>query len=224
MEKITENTTMMIPIIQNFKTIVLANGAFPSHDIPLSFLKNAERIICCDGATENLLIFGLEPNYIVGDLDSLSDSLKAKYADILQHNPDQETNDLTKAIHFCAENGWKEITILGATGKREDHSLANISLLADYSQIIKVQLLTDYGVFVPIATSTVFESFEGQQISIFSLTPETRFTTNNLRYPLNKRPLQSWWQGTLNETIDNNFEIKIDQGKVLVFREYQPKL
>ncbi|MDR1368922.1 MAG: thiamine diphosphokinase [Dysgonamonadaceae bacterium] len=209
-----------IPNIQDFRTVIVANGAFPEHKIPLSFLQKAERIICCDGATENLLAYGLTPDHIVGDLDSLSEELRIRYANILHHDPDQETNDLTKAIEFCRKNNRKEITILGATGKREDHSLANISLLADYIKLVKVQLLTDYGVFVPITNSTSFESFKGQQVSIFSLTPETFFTTGNLQYPLNQRNLTSWWQGSLNEASGNSFEIKINQGKVLIFREY----
>ena len=221
-EKNGENKKMKeINILQDFRTVVLANGAFPTHNVPLSFLQKAERIICCDGATENLLAFGLEPDYIVGDLDSISDELKSRFASILRHNPDQETNDLTKAVTFCAENNWKSITVLGATGKREDHSLGNISLLVDYSESVDIQLLSDYGVFAPITDSTRFESFEGQQISIFSLTPETLFTTNNLKYPLAQRPLTSWWQGTLNESIGNYFEIEINQGKVLIFREYR---
>ncbi len=209
-----------IPNIQDFRTIILANGVFPTHKIPLTFLQKAERILCCDGATENLLTFGLEPDYIVGDLDSLSKELSIRFADILHHNPDQETNDLTKAVEFCLKNDWKEITILGATGKREDHSLANISLLADYESSVTVQMLTDHGVFTPISSSTTFESFPEQQVSIFSLTPDTLFTTNNLQYPLSKKSLASWWQGTLNEAVGNQFDIEIDRGKVLIFREY----
>ncbi len=209
-----------VAIIRNFRTIILANGVFPTHEIPLSLLRKAERIICCDGATENLLVFGLKPDYIVGDLDSLSKDLSIRFADILHHSPDQETNDLTKAVEFCRKNNWEGITILGATGKREDHTLANISLLADYEIFVSVQMLTDHGVFTPISGSTTFESFPGQQVSIFSLTPETLFTTNNLQYPLSKRSLASWWQGTLNEAVGNQFDIEIDRGKVLIFREY----
>ncbi len=209
-----------IPFIQNFRTIILANGLFPSHQIPLSFIKNAERIICCDGATESLIESGREPDYIVGDLDSLSSGLHKKYCDRIFHNPDQETNDLTKAIHFCIERNWKEITILGATGKREAHSLGNISLLIDYQKQIDVQMITDSGVFIAIFRTGHLESTAGQQISLFSLNPNTLFTTSGLKYPLNKRPLTSWWQGTLNEALSDSFTIEFEQGKLLIFREF----
>jgi thiamine pyrophosphokinase len=210
----------MIPLIQNFKTIVLADGIFPTHRIPLSLLQQADRIICCDGATQNLLNTGLEPDYIIGDLDSISEALKERFSPILFYNPDQETNDLTKAVQFCIKNGWNEITILGATGKREDHTLGNLSLLANYSENGTVQLLTDYGVFIPQMESAVYESYPGQQVSVFSLTPATLFTTHNLAYPIKKKTLASWWQGTLNESLSEQFTIEMTEGKALVFREY----
>jgi len=205
-------------LLQNFPTVVLADGEFPKNEIPLAVLRNAERVICCDGAVENLLAFGREPDFIVGDLDSISESLKTRYSSILYHFAEQETNDLTKSVNFCFSRGWKEITILGATGKREDHTLGNLSLITNYAENGKIQLLTDYGVFTPQLSSATYESVAGQQVSIFSLLPETRFTTRGLVYPICNRGLTSWWQGTLNEATGNEFTIEINSGKVLVFR------
>ena len=211
----------MIPLLQKFKTVILANGEFPKHEIPLSFLKNAQHIICCDGAIEQLLAFGCKPESIVGDLDSISEELKQRFSSILFPNPDQETNDLTKSVQFCIQHGWREITVLGATGKREDHTVGNISLLSDYGKTIQIQMLTDYGVFNPQYRSTVYESYCGQQVSIFSLTPTTLLTTQNLAYPIEKQNLLSWWQGTLNESTGDTFSITIDQGEIVVFRKYE---
>lgn len=213
----------MIPLLQDFETVILADGSFPKHPVPLSFLKKARRIICCDGATEKLLPFGREPDGIVGDLDSISDELKQRFASILFLNPEQETNDLTKAVRFCVQRGWTTLTLLGATGKREDHTLGNLSLLADYSKIAQVQMLTDHGVFTASSESTVYESYRKQQVSIFSLSPTTRFTTRNLVYPLNNRPLTAWWQGTLNESQAESFTIILDRGEILVFRAFEIK-
>jgi thiamine pyrophosphokinase len=198
----------------------LADGGFPEHEIPLDYLKTARRIICCDGSTQKLLALGLEPDFIAGDLDSISEELKNRFSSILFHNPEQETNDLTKAVNFCIEQGWKEITILGATGKREDHTIGNISLLVDYGKNAQIQLLSDYGVFNPQFKSEVYESYRGQQVSIFCLTPTTLLSSENLLYPLQKRKLTSWWQGTLNEASGKSFSICIDSGELLIFRTY----
>ncbi|GAP72541.1 thiamin pyrophosphokinase [Candidatus Symbiothrix dinenymphae] len=214
---------MMIPLIQPFKTVVLANGAFPAHEIPRSFLRNAEHVICCDGATKNLLAMGIEPDFIIGDMDSISEDLKRRFESILIHISEQENNDLTKAVNFCCVHDWDCITILGATGKRDDHTLGNISLLANYAIAIKVQMLTDYGVFVPqlLQPKATYESYIGQQVSLFSLHTDTLFTTKNLAYPLENRALTTWWQGSLNEATADNFTIEMDTGKALIFREYE---
>lgn len=210
----------MIPLVHKFTTVILADGNYPTHPLPLSVLAQAERIVCCDGAAVHLIRQGIKPSYIVGDMDSLPQDLMEEYAAIIHRDKDQETNDMTKAIHFCRRHAWKELTIIGASGKREDHSLANLSLLADYSEYMTVQLLTDYGVFVAQSQTAEYESFQGQQVSIFSLSPETRLSTDNLVYPIVNRKLTSWWQGTLNESAGAVFRIEMDCGKLLVFRTY----
>jgi thiamine pyrophosphokinase len=214
----------MLPIVQAFPTVILADGAFPFHEIPLSSLQTAERIIACDGAAEPLLNAGLTPDYIVGDLDSLPAELKRRHARRLIHISEQETNDLTKSVRFCVENGWEEITIVGATGRREDHTLGNISLLAEYVETARVQMLTDSGVFIPLKQSSVFESFAGQQVSIFALDPQTLFRSEGLQYPLDNRRFSSWWQGTLNESTGRTFALHFRRGdRVIVFRTYPPR-
>ena len=209
---------MKIPLTYPYRTVILADGEFPRSVTALSFLRDAIRIVCCDGATESAIENGFEPDVIVGDLDSISSELKQKYRYCLHHDDDEDTNDLTKAVNFCIDKGWNEITILGATGKREDHSLGNISLLCDYAQHVKIQMITDYGIFSPISSSALFESFASQQVSIFCLTPDTLFTFKGLKYPLTRQTIARWWQGTLNESIGNEFHIEIDCGIVIVFR------
>jgi thiamine pyrophosphokinase len=199
---------------------VLAHGGFPAHSVALQQLQSAATVVCCDGAVESLLQFGMEPACIVGDLDSIAPELKKRFADRIYCKAEQESNDLTKSINFCKEKGHKEVTILGATGKREDHTLGNISLLADYAKELDVQMLTDYGVLNVATCEATFESFAGQQTSIFCLSPQTRITTEGLKYPIVNSPLPSWWMGTLNEALGDFFTLHFFEGSVLVFREY----
>lgn len=202
------------------KTVILANGSYPSHSVPLRLLAGADLIVCCDGAAEQLEAHGLEPGAIVGDLDSVSPALKEKYNNVLYPDNDQETNDLTKAVKWCLSEGIKEIIILGATGLREDHTLANISLLADYSREMDVKIYTDTGIFESFDRTVTLESFPGQQVSVFSITPETAITSVGLRWPLNGMKLKNWWQGTLNEALGDQFTLTFASGQILVFREY----
>ncbi len=202
-------------------TVILANGRFPSHPTPLGMLRDALRIICCDGSVEQLENFGLEPTAIVGDLDSVPQNLKQKYADRIFFNPDQNTNDLTKAIYWCNERGFKNITILAGTGKRDDHTIGNIGLLTRYHRMgLEVKMVTDFGAFVPLLTSARLESYAGQQVSIFSFNNATRITTRNLRYPIEDRSLPEPWMGTLNESLGEWFEIEFDAGPLVVFQNH----
>jgi thiamine pyrophosphokinase len=201
-------------------TVVLADGAFPQHEIPLTILKSASRIICCDGSAGSLVSFGLEPLAIVGDCDSIDPEIIDRYADRIFRDDDQEINDLTKAVRWCYDSGFKDIVILGATGKREDHTLGNISLIAEYAQLINVRMITDTGIFYPALKSSRFDSCPGQQVSIFSIDPETEITSSGLKYPLEKRKLTNWWEATLNEAAGNSFELKFGRGKVIVFMEF----
>ena len=203
-----------------YNTVIIADGTFPVHEIPLGYIRNAARIICCDGSTRNLIEFGLEPDAIVGDMDSLDGELYSKYADRIHADDDQETNDLTKAVKWCLKMGFRDIAIVGATGKREDHTIGNISLLAEYSREAEVIMVTDSGIFKPYAQSSVIHSFPGQQVSIFSINPIAQITSEGLKYPLAGKRLENWWQGTLNESIGDSFKLHFEGGTLIIFLKF----
>jgi thiamine pyrophosphokinase len=202
------------------KTVIIADGTFPEHRIPLGFLKEADTIICCDGSTGNLVNAGLIPDAIVGDMDSLSSELANRFADRIFADETQETNDLTKAVIWCKDSGYKDIIILGATGKREDHTIGNISLLAEYSKYVTVKMVTDTGIFLPFRETCRISCYPGQQVSVFSIDPQTEITSSGLKYLLNKRKLLNWWEATLNEALGEFFELEFSGGPVLVFQKF----
>ena len=205
----------------NFSTVLLANGIFPTHEISLSYIKNADRIICCDGSTQHLINFGCEPHAIVGDIDSLSDELACKYADKIFRDSNQETNDLTKAVNWCISRGFNDIVIVGATGKREDHTLGNISLLTEYCRYANVIMATDTGILRAYYNSVEIETFRGQAVSIFSIDSDTKITSTGLKYPLNNTKITNWWTATLNETLSDRFFLDFKSGRILVFLKYR---
>lgn len=198
------------------ETVILANGKFPKSPIPLSILDNCKHLISCDGATNKLVASNRTPHAIVGDCDSLSDENKNQFEHIIHRIADQETNDLTKAVNFSVANGWKDITILGATGEREDHTIANISLLCEYMPLANVKMVTDYGVFVAINNTSAFESYKGQQISLFCL-DKLPISVKNLVYKIDNQVFDRWWQASLNESESDEFIVETE-GLVIVYR------
>lgn len=206
------------------ETAIIANGKFPDHPIPLSYLLSAKRVVCCDGAADSLIDFGLEPFAIVGDCDSVNRKVAEKYAERLFINIDQETNDLTKAVKWCAERDYNDIVILGATGKREDHTLGNISLLIDYAAVASVIMVTDAGTFFPVLESTGINTEKGQQVSLFSINPFNEISTEGLKYKLDRKKLINWWTATLNEAIDTSFTVEFENGPLIVYLKFPDPL
>lgn len=202
------------------EAIIIANGRFPKSQQVLEILNKAKYIICCDGAIKNLDSHNITPDIIIGDMDSVSKTLFNKYKDKILKVTEQDTNDLSKAFRYAQEQGFEKLTILGATGKREDHTLGNISLLYTYNRKIKTEIVSDYGIWSCCNESSHFKSFHGQQISIFSNLPETKVFSENLKYPLNGMLLDELWKGTLNESTSNSFRIIFDKGEVMVFRSF----
>jgi thiamine pyrophosphokinase len=187
----------------------------------LQALESADAIVCCDGAAEKLCAYGKTPDYIVGDLDSLPDALKTRFAGRLYRVASQETNDLTKAVNFCLQHGAKQLKILGAGGLREDHTMANIALLENYAAQCRVEMITNYGTFVALSKTGALKSMAGQQVSIFSLIPSAKISSTGLKYPLRQQRLDRWWKGSLNEATGTRFTLSFDKGALIVFRTHE---
>ena len=206
--------------VSEHPTLLLANGAFPAHAYPRSLLDTASRIVCCDGAADRLIAQTQRiPDWIVGDGDSLSPATKARFADRLVVLAEQETNDLSKAFRFCLSHGWNTLTILGLTGAREDHTLANIALLLDFANQATITAYTDHGQFIPTRGGT-YPAHPGQQISLFAMDPSIRVSSHGLKYPLVDLSLARWWTAALNEAQSTSFHLTLSHGQVLIFQSY----
>ena len=87
--------------LPHFDAVILADGEFPTADIPLQILREANFLCCCDGAAAKAFAQGFMPDAIVGDGDSLTPEFKTRYAAIIHQESEQDDNDLTKATRFC---------------------------------------------------------------------------------------------------------------------------
>lgn len=200
-----------------FDAVIVAGGEYPTAALPLEIIKNTPYVVCCDGAADAFIATGAIPNAIVGDGDSISAENRAKYSHLLHIISEQESNDQTKAIRFCMEQGKRRIAIVGATGKREDHTIGNISLLIEYARAgMEVYSFTDYGTFIPCNGTTTLPCRKGQQVSIFSITAK-ELSAEGLLYPI--YDFTNWWQGTLNECTGDKFTINA-KGEYLLFINY----
>jgi thiamine pyrophosphokinase len=198
---------------EQFDVVIVANGEFPTHRIPLEVLKHARHIVACDGAISHVP----QAEAVVGD----GDSVPAEYHNRLFQIDEQEDNDLTKATRYCLNKGWNRIAYLGCTGLREDHTLGNIGLLMRYYRKMGVEgiMFTDYGFFTPAYGNRTFQSEKGKQVSIFNFGCR-QLTSEGLRW--NSYAYDEWWQGTLNEALGDSFSFAADS-YYLVYQTYGVK-
>ena len=197
------------------RTVILAAGDFPKKGgAARKLLAAATRVVACDSAADAYRrAFRKWPTVIVGDLDSLVGGLRRSGTDrrpsvggavrpgphadqppVCVHSPDQDTNDLEKALAYCAKQGWRDPVIVGATGKREDHSLGNVFRALAYNCTI----VTDHGCFVPVRDKATLTVAKGVAISIFAPDPKTRMTSKGLQCPLAPVRFRNLYCATLN--------------------------
>ena len=229
----------------HFTTIVVANGEVPSSELSLSILNdNKRRIICCDGALQKLLSINIVPDVVVGDGDSIdaellqreTDSVPSCRDDVhivstngheIQYYQDrsEEYNDLQKALKYCISKGYDTVLLMGCAGLREDHFIANLSIMTMYSETMSLMMLTEHGVFNVMRKSATFPSFPGMPVSVFARSSQSKLTFTGLRYPVNNRSFNWLWEGSLNEALEDSFIVEAgDDEPVVVYRalETQP--
>ncbi len=202
------------------KCVILANGDFPEHPAPLQTLKNADFVICCDGAANEYIQRGGKPNLIIGDLDTLSPENRDSHSNIVSHQSSQEFNDLNKAINWCIQKGVMDFKLLGLTGKRSDHTLGNLGILFQCAFLPKtIRALTNFECITPINSPSLFQSYSGQQVSIIAQDPRTTVSGQGLHWPLQNTLLSSWNAATLNTAQGEDFGI-VTESPLLVFQRY----
>ena len=203
-------------------TAILANGDFPRHPLALGALRSASRVVCCDGAADTLARRepDLVPAAVVGDFDSAGRAARRRYpASVFLHNPDQETNDLTKAFRLCQHRRWGRIVILGASGRREDHTLGNFALLADFSADAPgIRLVSDFGIAFAVRADARIRCGAGRAVSLVSFDPAQRLTATGLVWPLERLRMDALWRGTLNRAAADEFTLHLERpSPVLVY-------
>ena len=208
---------------------ILAAGDYPRKDYPRYLLKSADVLVCCDSALESALRYGLKVDVVVGDMDSIKPAILNKFDGIKVHESEQDYNDLTKAMRYVMEKypDIEEISILGATGKHEAHTIGNLSLLMTYEKWwrfwekgITVQIVSDYCTAFAVGQSCKLEVGEGRKVSFFCCDPTLRIHTSGLQWPLDNVEFGAWWKATLNRASAGEISLEFNHpAEVLIVLE-----
>ena len=192
----------------------MGNGQFPKKEYPLYLLESADYVVCCDGALDTYLRHFRgrnlrRPDVVVGDMDSLSKKTAERFRDIAVKIDEQETNDQSKAFHYILEHfpDVDTIHILGATGKREDHTIGNLSLLMEYARemrrqdcgrTVSVDIVSDWSTAFAITDTCTLDVGEGRSVSIICPDNSLNIKSEGLVWPTDNVVFDNLWQTTLN--------------------------
>ena len=167
------------------------------------------------------------PDLAVGDFDSLSEEGEAymeslKDLEIVRLKPEKDDSDTQSAVNFAIDRGAERITILGATGNRIDHLMANFGLLVHgRNRGADIILVDQWNYMKLIESHTVLKKEEqfGKYVSFFSLEGDlTGLTLRGFKYPLNKYHLKVSDSGLTvsNEIVDEEACVEFDAGSLLM--------
>ena len=191
--------------------LIIAGGIPPKKNLLEQEIALAQLKIGADSGGHVYLGYGQRPDMVVGDLDSFVYT-RHKGINLLEL-PDQETNDLEKSLEYALEKGVKTVCVLGATGKRFDHSLKNLSVLLRYlDRFEDIRFKDNHGELFLVRSPYKPKQAVGTGISFFPVNEAVKnFSSSGVKYPLKNAELAMGIQdGTSNEITSEDAVIHFD--------------
>ena len=210
------------------RIIIFANGELPDSNKARLLLRTGDYVICADGGTRHALSLDVQPNLIIGDMDSAEKGqvrrLKENNVAIELFPHDKNETDLELAIQRAIELEPKQLIIIAALGGRLDQTLGNLALLTGM-QLVKFDVRLDDGVEEVFVCRDQAE-VDGRSGDLISLIPwqgaVTDVQTKNLKWPLQHETLYpDKTRGISNEMLGERASISIASGLLFIVHRRQ---
>lgn len=203
--------------------MILLDGEKPARKLLQFFWDTADFRVCADGAAATCVEYLLQPEVILGDLDSLDTDTRNHFrVSKIIKMADQETTDGEKAIQYCIHKNYQVIHILGALGKRVDHTLYNLGLLTKFRhQVAEMTIISNDETVSLITEKKTFAASSGTRISLLPVFGKVEnVTTQGLAYPLQKTTLElGHYSSISNRFTGDSATVSISSGQLLVVIE-----
>ncbi len=188
----------------------------PRHDI----------VIAADSGLQWATIVGLQPDLVVGDMDSVDSAALARAEQagtaVYRHPAAKNQTDMELALRAAIQRGAEHITVVGGGGGRLDHLLGNLALLAhlDFGSVDVVAHLPPALVTVVRSRRVELQGQVGDYVSLFAMgAPAMGICTSGLRYELSNGELAPGSTlGVSNELTTTHAGIEVASGVVLAIQ------
>ncbi|MBE5873873.1 MAG: thiamine diphosphokinase [Lachnospiraceae bacterium] len=211
------------------KCIIIGAGDLTIGEINL---QEDDFVIAVDGGLGYCGILNVEPDFIIGDFDSVSDGEREAIATLEQEiperiirlKPEKDDTDMLAALKLALEKGYTEFRIYAATGGRFDHTLANIQCLLYLKNHGATGYLVDgTGMILVLQNEAVHfnKNLEGY-LSLFALGKEVKgVTIQGMKYTLDNYTIKNDFPiGISNEFIGEESVISVEDGELVCMLSY----
>ena len=198
--------------------LICADGVWPSDEVWKPLQERADVIVACDGALHQCLKHQLNPNIVIGDMDSVNMKLRETHFDALEWitNENQENSDLSKAIHYASQNESMRIDIIGVQGGAFGHQIAAYFALAGAPKNTCIYL-DEARVTCASNTTLELEDVElGSRVSLFAIGNARNVTLTGCTWPLLNAQLEPGTRGLNNTAIASTVKLDVGDGSVLM--------
>jgi len=207
------------------KTLIIGNGKLPGKNVIKYLISQGyDFLIAADGGANNAYKMSLIPNLIIGDFDSILPEIREYYSSLteVKYVKRQTDTDIEKALKSAISRKFDKAILIGASGDRLDHSFCNIGNMLKYKGKIDVALLHEKTIAFVYDNDVCFPAEKGETISLYGTDDKTLITTHGLKFPLKKESLPFGVRGgTSNEAVRNEVCLEIENGKIIVMREFK---
>ncbi|EFU41270.1 thiamine pyrophosphokinase [Paenibacillus vortex V453] len=192
----------------------------------LEEIQNGDFIIGADRGALYLIEHGIRPNLSVGDFDSIPpeqmERVRSMSEKVIDCDPiDKNLTDTELAFDLALDKSPESILILGATGSRLDHTLANIHMLIRGLQHhISCSILDENNFITLTGTSCIVENKGFTYVSLLPLTTEvTGIHLEGFEYPLHDATLRLGQSlGVSNKLAEDKGTVRIEGGLLLIIQ------
>lgn len=201
--------------------LIIANGAACNAELMGQLLEWSPWIVVLDAAIERVLDLNIKVDVLLGDFDRNLELEKIKerqYPIEIIHTPDQHKTDLEKAFDFLIERKFPAVNVIWATGKRADHTLTNITLLAKFRNQLKIVLFDDHSKIFLLPKNYQKWYPQHTTLSLIPIGIVKGIHSDNLVYPLQNDTLQLGYRsGSSNQVAKEGLvSITHEEGDLLL--------
>jgi thiamine pyrophosphokinase len=204
--------------------LIFTGGARPNERIAQN-IDTPQLVIAADSGWSHARAFGYVPQFLVGDLDSISahDLAEAHSLDteIIEHSVDKDLTDTEIAMQLARTLKYERIHVVSGGGDRFDHLIAMLHSLVAHTEdvVVTAHIGPSFVHFVTPKQRFHATCARDSTVSLIPLGGSARgVRSQGLKWNLSRETLHSFAaRGVSNYTTADSFSLSLRTGVLAVF-------